>query len=139
MLVEETMLPEMNHDLGLVTSPTASVSYHELGHSSQPQHFSELQETPEPPALVSFEEDFTIKWSPQYKMSRLLKDKEEEWSATMRNKRPLQLLDLPVDVLKEIIKEVRHQSQLGSRSLLKSLGHAYQRSHFSCSRSFSPA
>jgi hypothetical protein len=40
------------------------------------------------------------------KLSKLLKGKEEEWTAVAQKKGPLQLLDLPMDVLKEIIKEV---------------------------------
>jgi hypothetical protein len=40
------------------------------------------------------------------KISNLLKDKEQEWTAVMEKKGPLQLLDLPMDVLKEIVKEV---------------------------------
>lgn len=42
------------------------------------------------------------------KLSKLLKGKEEEWTAVAQKKGPLQLLDLPVDVLKEIVKEVVH-------------------------------
>ncbi len=38
-------------------------------------------------------------------MSKFLGNKEEEWAAVARNG-PLNLLDLPVDVLKEIIREV---------------------------------
>ena len=41
------------------------------------------------------------------KISSLLKDKEQEWTAVVEKKGPLQLLDLPMDVLKEIVKEVR--------------------------------
>jgi hypothetical protein len=41
------------------------------------------------------------------KISNLLKDKEQEWTAVVKKKKgPLQLLDLPLDVLKEIVKEV---------------------------------
>jgi hypothetical protein len=40
------------------------------------------------------------------KLSKLLKGKEEEWTAVAQKKGPLQLLDLPMDVLKEIVKEV---------------------------------
>jgi hypothetical protein len=40
------------------------------------------------------------------KISNLLKDKEQEWTAVAEKKGPLQLLDLPIDVLKEIVKEV---------------------------------
>ncbi len=39
-------------------------------------------------------------------LSSLLKDKEQEWTAVMEKKGPLRLLDLPMDVLKEIVKEV---------------------------------
>src|SRR5277367_1665182 len=42
------------------------------------------------------------------KLSKLLKGKEEEWTAVAQKKGPLQLLDLPMDVLKEIVKEVSH-------------------------------
>lgn len=40
------------------------------------------------------------------KISNLLKDKEQEWAAVAERKGPLRLLDLPMDVLKEIVKEV---------------------------------
>ena len=40
------------------------------------------------------------------KISNLLKDKEQEWTAVAKKQGPLQLLDLPLDVLKEIVKEV---------------------------------
>jgi hypothetical protein len=40
------------------------------------------------------------------KLSKLLKGKEEEWAAVARKKGPLKLLDLPMDILKEIVKEV---------------------------------
>lgn len=45
---------------------------------------------------------------PRAKISSLLKDKEKEWTAVVENRiGPLRLLDLPMDVLKEIVKEVR--------------------------------
>jgi len=40
------------------------------------------------------------------KISDLLKEKEQEWTAVAEKKGPLRLLDLPMDVLKEIVKEV---------------------------------
>jgi hypothetical protein len=40
------------------------------------------------------------------KISNLLKDKEQEWTAVVAKEGPLHLLDLPLDVLKEIVKEV---------------------------------
>ena len=44
-------------------------------------------------------------------LARLLKGKEREWAAVVANKKgPLRLLDLPMDVLKEIVKEVRRWS-----------------------------
>jgi hypothetical protein len=39
-------------------------------------------------------------------MVRSLKGKEKEWTVVAEKKRPLQLLDLPVDILKEIIDKV---------------------------------
>lgn len=51
-------------------------------------------------------------------MSKFLGDKEEEWAAVTRNG-PLNLLDLPVDVLKEIIREV--SCSPGNVLLLRSL------------------
>ena len=38
-------------------------------------------------------------------MSKLLGEKEAEWAAVVRSG-PLNLLDLPVDILKEIIRQV---------------------------------
>lgn len=44
-------------------------------------------------------------------LARLLKGKDREWPAVFANKKgPLRLLDLPIDVLKEIVKEVRRWS-----------------------------
>jgi hypothetical protein len=43
------------------------------------------------------------------KMAKLLEGKEQEWTAVVEKQKagPLQLLDLPMDILKEIVKEVR--------------------------------
>lgn len=44
-------------------------------------------------------------------LARLLKGKEREWASVIENKNgPLRLLDLPMDILKEIVKEVRSWS-----------------------------
>ncbi len=51
------------------------------------------------------------------KLSKLLKGKEEEWTAVAQRKGPLQLLDLPMDILKEIVKEVSLSSQRLSETL----------------------
>ncbi|KAI9835000.1 MAG: hypothetical protein M1819_002723 [Sarea resinae] len=58
------------------------------------------------------------------KISELLKGKEEEWTAIVDKKRPLQLLDLPVDILKEIVKEVTHTNDLTSLALTHSALHS---------------
>ena len=71
----------------------------QLDHFSRVAHIAEsLQDACE---LDSAESS-----SPTEKMVQLLRGKEKEWAAAMEQKRPLRLLDLPVDVLKEIIKEV---------------------------------
>jgi hypothetical protein len=44
---------------------------------------------------------------PRTKISNLLKDKTQEWTAVKEKQGPLRLLDLPMDVLKEIVKEVK--------------------------------
>jgi hypothetical protein len=48
------------------------------------------------------------------KLSKLLKGKEDEWTAVAQKKGPLQLLDLPMDVLKEIVKEVGYFTRIHS-------------------------
>ena len=48
--------------------------------------------------------------TPADKMSQLLNGKEKEWAATAERRGALQLLDLPVDILREIIKEVGIQN-----------------------------
>jgi len=54
---------------------------------------------------VNAEEEHT----PKQSLSKLLKGKEKEWAAVAR-KGPLRLLDLPVDILKEIIHQVSMNS-----------------------------
>lgn len=53
----------------------------------------------------------------------LLKEKLDEWTAVVQRTGPLRLLDLPVDVLKEIIKEVTHTNDLTSLALTHSALH----------------
>ncbi|CZS91232.1 uncharacterized protein RAG0_01954 [Rhynchosporium agropyri] len=57
------------------------------------------------------------------KISQLLKDKEQEWTAVAEKKGPLRLLDLPMDVLKEIVKEVTHTNDLTALALTHSALH----------------
>lgn len=56
-------------------------------------------------------------------ISNLLKDKEREWAAVAAKKGPLKLLDLPLDVLKEIVKEVTHTNDLTALALTHSALH----------------
>ncbi len=44
---------------------------------------------------------------PRAKLLNLLKGKEKEWAEAGKKDGPLELLDLPLDILKCIIKEVR--------------------------------
>jgi hypothetical protein len=80
------------------------------------------------------------------KISHLLKDKEQEWTALARKEGPLRLLDLPLDVLKEIVKEASTSSisylmiyRVHRRHLLILLffvGYSYKRFDSSGSYSF---
>lgn len=56
----------------------------------------------------SQEDGDQVKEGPNYKdkLKRLLKGKEKEWTAVAEKKGPLRLLDLPVDILREIINQV---------------------------------
>ncbi|KAI9745198.1 MAG: hypothetical protein M1818_001476 [Claussenomyces sp. TS43310] len=58
------------------------------------------------------------------KISKLLQGKEAEWTAVVQKDGPLQLLDLPMDILKEIVKEVTHTNDLTALALTHSALHA---------------
>ena len=59
--------------------------------------------------------------SPRLKSSRMFKGKgKEAVSAEKEQKKPLRLLDLPVDILKDIVKEVTHTNDLTSLALCHS-------------------
>lgn len=57
-------------------------------------------------ASVKGRED-SVAAEPRAKLLNLLKGKEKEWAAARSRDGPLELLDLPLDILKCIIKEVR--------------------------------
>ena len=42
-----------------------------------------------------------------HSMSKYLKEKEREWSEVAKKEGPRRLLDLPLDVIQDILKEVR--------------------------------
>ena len=75
------------------------------------------------------------------KISNLLKDKEQEWTAVVKKQGPLQLLDLPLDVLKEIVKEVSPGLLRSSRNILLTnlpAGNAHKRFNRSGPHPFCP-
>jgi hypothetical protein len=57
-------------------------------------------------------------------LARLLHGKEKEWSAIAEKGGPLQLLDLPIDILKEIVNHITHTNDLTSLALTHSALHA---------------
>lgn len=48
-------------------------------------------------------------------ISKFLKGKEREWDALSQRKGPLTLLELPVDILRLIVKEVNRRSSQSSK------------------------
>lgn len=62
--------------------------------------------------------------SPRLRSSRLFKGKEKECLREESQKKPLRLLDLPVDILKDIVKEVTHTNDLTSLAVCHSALHA---------------
>ncbi|KAI5862127.1 hypothetical protein GGS23DRAFT_107070 [Durotheca rogersii] len=61
-----------------------------------------------------------IREPPIPNLSKLLRSKGREWEAMKARPRPLQLLDLPVDILRLIVKEVTHTNDLTSLALTNS-------------------
>lgn len=109
----------MELDVGILKSPTEnSKSFSESEHGnpySFYEHFANNQSTScdgngalslnSSQSQVDEPNDAT---KTKAGLARLLKGKEKEWAAVVANKKgPLKLLDLPMDVLKEIVKEVR--------------------------------
>ncbi|KAJ4513718.1 hypothetical protein HRR83_005136 [Exophiala dermatitidis] len=61
---------------------------------------------------------------PQILLAKHLNGKKSEWDAITAQKEPLRLLDLPVDILQAILKEVIHTNDLTSLALTHSALHA---------------
>ncbi|KAF2760753.1 hypothetical protein EJ05DRAFT_435194 [Pseudovirgaria hyperparasitica] len=61
---------------------------------------------------------------PKGSISRLLKGKEKEWNEVAEKRGPLTLLDLPVDILKEIVHQLPHTNDLTSLALCHSALHS---------------
>ncbi|KAI1482766.1 hypothetical protein F4774DRAFT_368925 [Daldinia eschscholtzii] len=64
--------------------------------------------------------DIPAREPPVPNLSKLLRGKGREWEAIKSKPRPLQLLDLPVDILRLIVKEVTHTNDLTSLALTNS-------------------
>ena len=62
-------------------------------------------------------------------LARLLHGKEKEWSAIAEKSGPLELLDLPIDILKEIVNHITHTNDLTSLALTHSALHALSVPH----------
>lgn len=60
---------------------------------------------------------------PEHIMTKLLGDKSREWHDLTNRRGPLRLLDLPVDVLNLVIKEVTHTNDLVALALTHSALH----------------
>ncbi|KAK4611612.1 hypothetical protein CLAFUW4_13150 [Fulvia fulva] len=68
--------------------------------------------------------------SPRLRSSRMFKGKGKDAVAVHREeKKPLQLLDLPLDILKDIVKEVTHTNDLTSLALCHSALHRLTTPH----------
>lgn len=93
----------------LATAPN-DISPGHLEEQNQPLSSNDIWsghlEVPIPTMEDSSTSEASVRGDVQEKISKLLKGKEEEWTAVANKKGPLQLLDLPMDLLKEIIKEV---------------------------------
>lgn len=125
----------MELDVGILKSPTEnSKSFSESGHGnpySFYEHFANNQSTScdgngalLPNSSQSQVDEANDATKTKAGLARLLKGKEKEWAAVVANKKgPLRLLDLPMDVLKEIVKEVTHTNDLASLALTHSALH----------------
>ena len=95
-----------------VLSPRASLaaddgnlSLEDMYSSAEDESPAELHDVPTGSVLEHHEDASDTAISAPGVVKRL-KSKEEDVAIAIEKKRPLQLLDLPVDILKEIIKEV---------------------------------
>ncbi|KAI0383766.1 hypothetical protein F5Y04DRAFT_249646 [Hypomontagnella monticulosa] len=71
-------------------------------------------------SLESSSSDAPMREPPIPNLSKLLRGKVREWEAIKAKPRPLQLLDLPVDILRLVVKEVTHTNDLTSLALTNS-------------------
>ena len=99
-------LPFSDTDDHIITSPRTSAASQQVNPNDITS--AELYPTPQmaAPEPVALEKVERTGIDARTKISSLLKDREQEWTAVVEKKGPLRLLDLPIDVLKEIVKEV---------------------------------
>jgi hypothetical protein len=97
-------------DEQLVTYPKTSAASQQSNDSNPTDLYSADQMAS--PGSGVFEKVEKTGLDARTKISNLLKDKEQEWTAVVERKGPLRLLDLPMDVLKEIVKEVSRSLRL---------------------------
>lgn len=90
-------------DEQVVSIPKTSTAAQSSNTSNQPIPSPTGQQMATPELLSEKNENNGM--DARTKISSLLKDKEQEWTAVVNRKGPLRLLDLPMDVLKEIVKE----------------------------------
>jgi len=102
-VVKEPSVPEAS--LALVLKTIAAVAAAVSDTMTQIDNASRTAALPES-HQVSHERGLAGAATPAEKMAQLLNGKEKEWAATAEKRGTLQLLDLPVDILREIIKEV---------------------------------
>ncbi|KAI2629675.1 hypothetical protein GGR54DRAFT_628180 [Hypoxylon sp. NC1633] len=86
-----------------------------VSHSQTRQESAAGQHVPE-----SSSSDVSTRDSSVPNLSKLLRGRSREWEAIKAKPRPLQLLDLPVDILRLIVKEVTHTNDLTSLALTNS-------------------
>lgn len=84
---------------------------------------SEMGEVTPVPKRQFHYDDRPIQLNPVELFAKHMNGKQEEWTAIADRKRPLELLDLPVDVLQSIIREVPHTNDLTALALTHSALH----------------
>jgi hypothetical protein len=98
------------------------LSHFDLAATKNCPTMPDLEESTEPPRLVKQPAEASSKHDEV--LARLLHGKEKEWSAIAEKTGPLQLLDLPIDILKEIVNHITHTNDLTSLALTHSALHA---------------
>ncbi|EME40374.1 hypothetical protein DOTSEDRAFT_74991 [Dothistroma septosporum NZE10] len=117
---------------GLLSPPADRMSPTPYGHSASPGSSPDVTVKDVKSIGTRFHEDCheTDLPSSRLRSSRMFKGKGKDAVAMHREeKKPLQLLDLPVDVLKDIVKEVTHTNDLTSLALCHSALHRLTTPH----------